>query len=44
MNGIDEKLAAWEARITQEPKSEVANLDYIELLVECRILEDAGAE
>lgn len=36
---MNEKLAEWEARITQPPKEEVANLEYLELLCECRIIE-----
>ncbi len=35
----EEKLAAWEARIAQEPSDEVANLEYLELLYECRIID-----
>ena len=34
-----DKLKEWEERIQKEPQSEVANLEYMELLVECRILE-----
>jgi len=37
---MDDKLTAWEERITREPKDEVANLEYINLLYECRIIED----
>lgn len=34
-----DKLEAWEERIQKEPQAEVANLEYLELLAECRILE-----
>lgn len=37
-----DKLEAWEDRISQPPRQEVANLDYIDLLVECRIMEEAN--
>ncbi len=37
-----DKLKAWEARIQKEPQEEVANLDYLELLEECRIIENGN--
>lgn len=35
-----DKLQEWEARILQAPRAEVANIDYVDLLVECRILDE----
>lgn len=40
---MDDKLTEWESRITQPPREEVANLEYLELLFECRIIESAEA-
>ena len=40
MKVMNDKLLAWEERITQEPRDEVANVEYIELLYECRIIEE----
>lgn len=37
---MNEKILAWEERITKEPQEEVANLEYIELLWECRIIAE----
>ena len=37
MNDI---LLAWQERIAQKPQEEVANLEYLELLWECRIIEE----
>lgn len=34
-----DKLKEWEERIAQAPQAEVANIDYLELLAECRILD-----
>lgn len=38
-----DKLQTWLARISQPPRAEVANIDYWDLLLETRILQDAGA-
>ena len=35
---MEDKLAEWEERITREPRDEVANVEFMELLYECRIL------
>ena len=35
-----DKLQDWEERISNPPKAEVANLDYMDLLRECRIIEE----
>ena len=34
-----DKLQAWEERIAKEPREEVANIEHLELLAECRILD-----
>ena len=36
---MSDKVAEWEARIAREPREEVANIEYLELLYECRILD-----
>jgi len=36
---LNDKLLAWEARISEMPQEEVANVEYMELLYECRIIE-----
>ena len=37
---MTDKVAEWQERITQKPQDEVANVEYMELLWECRIIED----
>ena len=37
-----DKLKEWEERIQRQPREEVANLDYMELLMECRIVGNDG--
>ena len=39
----EEKLALWLERISEPPKDDVANLEYFELLTECRIITEASA-
>lgn len=37
---MTDKVAEWQERISQEPQEEVANVEYMDLLWECRIIED----
>ena len=36
---VVDKLQAWAERIERPPRDEVASIEYIELLIECRIIE-----
>ena len=39
---MDDKLKAWEERIARPPEDVEAFREFLELLIECRIIEDAA--